>query len=71
MIRPSRKSCMAFWMIGVINRFKGPRVGGNGSAHFPQLHGGHAMILIHHADAQVMDFPAKRVSQDDQLHDAA
>ena len=27
------------------------------------------MILIDHRDAQVMDFPAKGVSQDHQLHD--
>ena len=55
--------------IGVIDRFKGSRVGGNGPAHFPQLDGGHAMILINHRDAQVMDLSAKGVSQNHQLHD--
>ena len=54
--------------IGVGHRVEGLRVGGDGLEHFLELHGGHAVVLIHHADVEMLDFAAKGIAQHDQLH---
>ena len=68
MILPSRRSALAWREVRIVDRGEGSRVGGDGSEHLAQLHGGNAAILIDDSHPQFFDFPAEGIAQHYQLH---
>ena len=54
--------------VAVLDGLEGPGVGGDGAEHLAQLHGLKPVVLIHHADHEVLDDAPEGVPEDHQLH---
>ena len=55
-------------LVGVGNGVERAGVGGDRLKHLLQFDGGDAVVLVHHADLEVLDLAAKGVAEHDQLH---